>query len=236
MAARVWPAGDALGQRFRLAADTTGVWFTVVGISRDIANWDLSDRPMPSAYLPFPHATDSEPRLIVRASGDPAAVAATVRDAVQAADPLLTLKDVRPMAQVHREAFWRNELFGSVLASFGGVALLLAAVGVYGVLSYLVSQRTREVGVRLALGARRADVVRLVVRQGMTLVLGGVGLGLVGAFAVTRLLRRQLHAVSPTDPVGFASVALLLIAAGFLASYIPASRAASVDPIESLRR
>jgi predicted permease len=234
MADRLWRQ-DALGKRFRLADDSSGVWFTVIGVSRDISNWNLSDRPLPTAYLPYPHAPVADPRLVIRTAGDTVFTEGSARTAIHAADPALLVFGVESMDEVHRFAFWRQELLGLLLTTFGAIAMLLAAVGVYGVLSYLVSQRTREIGVRMALGADRRDVVRLIVWQGMALVLGGVGLGLAGAFAATRIIRRQLYEVSATDPVSFAGVALLLASVGLVASYAPAYRAAGVDPIASLR-
>ncbi len=235
MADRLWRGQDALGNRFRLADDSSGVWFTVIGVSRDISNWNLSDRPLPTAYLPYPHAPVADPRLLIRTAGDTVFTEGSARTAIHAADPALLVFGVESMDEVHRLAFWRQELLGLLLTTFGVIAMLLAAVGVYGVLSYLVSQRTREIGVRMALGADRRDVVRLIVWQGMALVLGGVGLGLAGAFAATRIIRRQLYEVSATDPVSFAGVAVLLISVGLVASYAPAHRAAGVDPIASLR-
>lgn len=172
---------------------------------------------------------------MIRTAGDIVFTEGSARTAIQAADPALLVFGVESMDEVHRFAFWRQELLGLLLTTFGAIAMLLAAVGVYGVLSYLVSQRTREIGVRMALGADRQDVVRLIVWQGMALVLGGVGLGLAGAFAATRIIRRQLYEVSATDPVSFAGVALLLASVGRVASYAPAYRAAGVDPIASLR-
>jgi putative ABC transport system permease protein len=235
MAERLWLGQDALGKRFRLAADSSDVWFTVIGISRDISNWNLSDRPLPSAYLPYTHAPVTDPRLVIRTAVETAFTDGTARTAIHAADSALLVFALQSMGEVHRLAFWRQELLGLLLTIFGAIAMLLAAVGVYGVLSYLVSQRIREIGVRMALGADRRDVVRLIVRQGMALVFWGVVLGLAGAFAATRLIRRQLYEVSATDPVSFGAVALLLIGVGLLASYGPAYRAAGVDPIASLR-
>jgi len=236
MAERLWRGQDALGKRFRLAADLSGVWFTVIGISRDISNWNLSDRPLPTAYLPYPHAPVPDPRLVIRTAGGTVFTDGAARAAIHAAAgsglPVFT---VQSMDDVRRLAFWRQELLGLLLTIFGAIAMLLAAVGVYGVLSYLVSQRTREIGVRIALGADRQDVVRLIVWQGMALVLVGVGLGLMGALGATRIIRRQLYEVSATDPFSFSVVVLLLTVVGLLASCVPAYRAAGVDPIASLR-
>jgi predicted permease len=235
MADRLWRGQDALGRRFRLAADSSGVWFTVVGVSRDISNWNLSHRPLPTAYLPYPHVPVRDPRLVIRTAGDTVFTDGPARTAIHAADSALLVFGLESMDEVHRLAFWRQELLGLLFTIFGAIAMLLAAVGVYGVLSYLVSQRTREIGVRLALGAERRHVVRLIVWQGMALVLAGVALGLAGAFAATRIIRRQLYEVSATDPVSFAGVALVLAGVGLVASYAPAYRAAALDPIASLR-
>jgi putative ABC transport system permease protein len=172
---------------------------------------------------------------VIRTAGETAFTDGAARTAIHAADSALLVFALQSMGEVHRLVFWRQELLGLLLTIFGAIAMLLAVVGVYGVLSYLVSQRIREIGVRMALGADRRDVVGLIVRQGMALVFGGVVLGLAGAFAATRLIRRQLYEVSATDPVSFAAVALLLIGVGLLASYGPAYRAAGVDPIASLR-
>ncbi len=235
MADRLWPDQDVLGRRFRLAADPSGVWFTVIGISRDVSNWDLSNRPLPSAYLPYSHVAAADPRVLIRTTGDPMLTAGPARAAIRAADPALPVFAVQSMAEVHRLSFWRQELLGLLLTIFGAIAMLLAVVGVYGVMSYVTSQRTREIGVRMALGAERRDVVRLIVWEGMALILGGIGLGLAGAFGAMRVIRGQLYEVSPSDPFSFAGVALLLAGVGLVASYAPAYRAAGVDPVASLR-
>ncbi len=235
MADRLWPGEPAAGKRFRLAGDASGAWFTVIGVSQNLSNWDLSDQPMATAYVPYPHAPARNPCVVIRAAGNPLLAATAARAAIQAAGDGLTVSAVQTMDEIHRLAFWRQELLARVLVVFGAGALLLAAFGLYGVLSYLVSARTREIGIRMALGAGGGDVVRLVVRQGMALVLGGVGLGFAGALATTRLIRRQLHEVSATDPASFAIVAILLAVIGLLATYVPARQAARVDPIASLR-
>jgi ABC-type antimicrobial peptide transport system permease subunit len=139
------------------------------------------------------------------------------------------------MEQVRTSGFWQFKLFGQMFGIFGAAALFLAAIGVYGVLSFSVSQRTQEMGVRIALGASRGDVQRLVVRQGVLLAVLGIGFGLAGAFGVTRVIRTLLYNVTPTDPISFGGVALFLTAIAFVASYVPARRATAVDPIVALR-
>ena len=167
---------------------------------------------------------------MIRTTGDPMLTAGPARAAIRAADPALPVFAVQSMAEVHRLSFWRQELLGLLLTIFGAIAMLLAVVGVYGVLLYVTSQRTREIGVRMALGAERRDVVRLIVWEGMALILGGIGLGLAGAFGAMRIIRGQLYEVSPSDPFSFGGVALLLAGVGLVTSYAPAYRAAGVVP------
>jgi len=237
MARRLWPDGNAVGRRFRRAAGTgkDGGWFTIIGVSEDILTWNLSNRPLPTAYLPYAHVPVRQPALFIRASGDPLLLAQPARTAIHSADPSAIVLAVRTMTDVHQLVLSRNGTLAWLFAALGGVALLLGATGVYGVLSYFVSERTHEIGIRAALGADRRTLVRMFVRQGMTLALIGITSGLAGAWALARVLRGSLHDVSPTDPVSFAGVALLLIAVGLLATYLPARRAAAVDPLIAIR-
>ncbi|HSC26729.1 MAG TPA: ABC transporter permease [Vicinamibacterales bacterium] len=235
MADRLWPDQGALGRRFRLQADPDGIWYTVIGVSGDIANWDLSDRPVPTAYLPYAHDAVNDPRVVIRTAGDPSHVVGPARAAIHAVDATLPISEVQSMSEIHRAAFWRQQTFGTLLAIFGGLGVLLAAIGLYGVLSFLVSQRRREIGIRMALGAGRREVVGWVVRQGAVLMLPGLCIGLAGAFAASRLLRGFLYHVTATDPFSFAAVALALSAVGLLASYVPARRAAEMDPVTAMR-
>jgi putative ABC transport system permease protein len=235
MAGRLWPDEDPIGRRFRRAADEDEGWFTIIGVSDDILTWDLSNRPQPTAYVLYSHVPVAEPVLFIRASGDPSLLAPSARAAIHAVDPTLPILDVRTMTEVHYFALSRQQTLASLLAVVGGIALLLGATGVYGLLSYFVSQRTYEIGIRAALGADRRTLLHLFVRQGMTMTGVGVALGLVGAWALARFLRGLLHDVNPTDPLSFAGIALLLLTVGFLASYLPARRAADVDPLIAIR-
>jgi putative ABC transport system permease protein len=173
--------------------------------------------------------------VAVRTSGDPAALAPVVRREVAAVDPEQPLANVRTMEERLAESVAQRRFNMTLLGVFACVALLLAGVGVYGVMAYAVARRTHEIGIRVALGAQRGDVVRLVLRQGMWLALAGVGLGVVGAYAATRLMSGLLYGVSPTDPLTFLGVSALLTAAALLACLLPARRATKVDPMVALR-
>jgi putative ABC transport system permease protein len=235
MVDQLWPDGTALGERFRLVEDRDGPWYTVVGISRDIATWDLSSRPRPGAYLPYPHVAATIPLVLVRSAGNPTNLGGPARAAIREFDANLPVVNVRTMDAIHRETFWRQRLAVGSFSLFGLVAVFLAAIGVYGVLSNVVSERTREIGVRMAVGASHGDVIGLVVRQGMALAVAGIVFGLAGSLMITRVLRGQLYQVTTTDPLSLMGTALLLAAIGWCASYAPARRAAGTDPMVSLR-
>jgi ABC-type antimicrobial peptide transport system permease subunit len=172
--------------------------------------------------------------MVRMASGDPAGLTAAIRREVRASDANVPLFSLNTMEAVREKSFWEFRFFGSMFSVFGGIALLLASVGVYGVISYSVQQRTQEIGVRMALGARGGEILGMVIRQGVTLTGLGVLIGLVGAFGVTRVVGSMLH-VSPTDPLSFVGIALFLTAVAVVASWMPARRAMGVDPIVALR-
>jgi len=241
MAARYWPGETALGQRLRIRTDEEGPWFTVVGIAGDIRHNAIVEEPRHEMY--FPHAqlplalggTTTAMNMVVRTARDPLAMTAPVRAAVRSLDPNLPVANVRAMDQVVEAAIAEPRFTMALLAVFAAIALLLGAIGIYGVLAYTVSRRVHEIGIRMALGAGGASILRMVVGQGVALVAVGVALGLVAALAATRVLANLLYGVTTTDPVTFAAVPLVLIAVALLASYIPARRATRVDPMVALR-
>ncbi len=234
MARRFWPGEDAIGKRLRMG-DTKGPWRTVVGVVGDVLHRGLDAPHTLQIYLPYTQFTDSTAILAVRSSTDPASIAAEVRSEIVALDPQVPVSAVVTMDEVV-SASVANQRFGAMLfLLFGVIALLLTAVGIYGVISYGVAQRTHEIGIRLALGAGRRAVLRLIVGEAMRPALLGAALGLFAAFGLTRLLTRLLYGVKPTDPPVFAAAVLLLVAVALLASYIPARRATRVDPMVALR-
>lgn len=239
MARQLWGGEDPVGRRFRLVNSPGEApdWFTVVGVVADFRHGQgTSNRPVfPSAYVPYAFAPSLNTGLIVRASGDPTVVTAAVREQIRLSDPAVPVFQVRTMELLRQLSFWRYKLFGWLFSAFGAVALLLASVGVYGVLSYSVSQRRQEIGVRMALGADRNAVLRLIIGQGVFLAGIGIAAGVVAALGVTQFIKTLLYNVTASDPASFAIVAVFLGVVAVLASYVPARRAMSVDPIIALR-
>ena len=237
MAKRYWPDADPIGARFRSRDEKSHPWFTIVGITPDYRHGesDTTDPIEPCAYVSFAYGAFPNTGLTIRAAGDPALISAPAREAIRASDPKLAVFSMATMEELRRRGYWQFFLFGWMFSMFGGIALVLAAVGVYGVLSYSVAQRTQEIGVRMALGASRGDVLRLVIVQGIRLATVGLAIGVVGSFFVTPVIRGQLVNVSPSDPLSFIGVSIFLGAVAFLASYLPARRAMAVDPLVALR-
>lgn len=235
---RFFSERNPIGHRVRVTeSGNTDDWLTIIGVIDDIKHDDIDpdDETYPAIYVPYAYQETGNTGFTLRVAGDPAAVMPAVRRAIRAADSTLPVFSVFTMDELRRRSFWQFAVFGWVFSIIGVIALLLSAVGVYGVLSYAVSQRTREIGVRMALGATSASVQALIVRQGLTLAAVGVVIGLAGAAVLTRNAASLLYNVTPTDPWSYTLVAafLLLVAAG--ASWIPARRAMRVDPIEALR-
>jgi putative ABC transport system permease protein len=230
LARRFWPNGDALGGGISWSAQ--GPWATVVGIAETAQIKDLAVQSKGTFYLPayVPMST-----IAVRTTGDPRPLAGAIRDQVLAVDPNQPVFDVKTMEERVAVTLETRRFAVVLLGIFGGLALLLAAIGLYGVLAFAVSQRTREIGIHMALGARTRDVLLMVIKQGMSLVVIGVVLGVAGAYAVTRTIRSLLFEVGTTDPLTFALVSLLLAIVGFVACYLPARRATKVDPLVALR-
>jgi predicted permease len=238
MATRFWPGKSPIGGRFRLAGtQTREQWFTIIGVAPDIKHDDIDpdDEPFSAAYVPYYFGQTFSTGLTIRVDGDPAGVIPAVREAIKASDPTMPVSQVRTMDELRQLGFWQYGLFGWIFGVTGIVGLLLAAVGVYGVLSYVVSQRTGEIGVRMALGAERRTVLRLIVGDGLMLAGVGVGIGLVLAPMGTYFGRSLFYNVGPFDPATFASVATFLLVVAAAASYIPALRATRVNPVQALR-
>jgi putative ABC transport system permease protein len=233
MARTFWPGEDPVGKRFKEV--WLREWTTVVGVVTDVKSHGLAGRIEPEVYRPFTQAPSRDMSLVVRTSVEPTTLAALLRAAVASVDAQVPVSEIRTAEQIVSGSVADSRFTTFLLAAFAAVALVLAAVGIYGVIAYTVSQRTREIGVRVALGARGRDVQWQVVRQGGRLALVGIAVGVVASLAAARLLSSLLFGVSTTDPITFVSVALLLGGVAVLASWIPARRAASVDPIIALR-
>ncbi|HJX88855.1 MAG TPA: ABC transporter permease [Pyrinomonadaceae bacterium] len=230
LAKRFWPNGDALGAGIGWGDD--GPWWTVVGICATAQLKDLTTESKGTFYLP---AYFSSSTIVVRTVSDPRALTSRVREQILAVDPNQPLYDVQTMDERVAASLETQRFAVVLLGIFGTLALLLAAIGLYGVLAFTVSQRTREIGIHLALGAQRRDVLAMVIRQGMLLVFVGAGLGVAGAYVLTRLIQSLLFEVTATDPLTFVSVPLVLAVVGFIACYVPARRATKVDPLVALR-
>ena len=231
---RYFDGEEALGKRLSFRG-AQGPWSQIVGVARDIKYRTLGEAPRPYVYVALQQNHETGMALHVRTIGDPVSVAGAVRREVQALDQDLPVTSLQPMSAVLGSSLFAARMGAVLLGIFGLLALLLAAVGLYGVMSYTVSRRTREIGIRMALGAQTGNVLRLVLKEGMALVGGGVAAGLIGAAAVTRLLASFLYGVSPLDAPTFAAIPLVLALAALLATYLPARRAAKVDPMIALR-
>ncbi len=248
LAKQYWPKGDAVGQRI-LIGKGVGPEFAepareIIGVVGDVRNDGLGSDPDPILYVPVAQVNDGVTalnnkiiplNLLVRTKIQPFALSEDIQREIRAASGGLPVAHIRSMEQVRGESTSRSDFNMTLLAIFAGVGLLLAAIGIYGLTSYSVEQRTQEIGIRMALGAGPDDVRRMVLKQGMWLAFIGVFLGVAAALALTRLIANLLYGVKPWDPISIASVAALLIAIALLATYIPARRASRVDPIVSLR-
>ncbi len=235
LAQRLFPGENALGRKLTLK--TNGPPLEIVGITRDVKHHELTEPPVPHFDLPaLQRGYDSYTNVVVRTRGPAADLIPTVRSELLALDPALPVKDISAVSADIDNTLAATRLASTLISIFGVVALLLASIGLYGVMAWMVSQRTREVGIRMALGARPADVLTLIIKQGIILTFAGVVIGLLAALAATRLIdTQQLYGVSATDPFTFAAIALLLTTVSLLACYLPARRATRVDPLKALR-
>jgi len=235
-ARRGWPDTDPVGRRVTFGnPGDDALWVTIVGVVSDVRQFGLGEQIDDDIYLPYGQLPLPAMTLVVRGRTGVAVPAPAIRDAIRAVDPDLALFQARPMADVVARSVWQPRLFSWLFGTFGVAALVLAAIGVYGLLAYTVVQRTREIGLRLALGADRREVRRMVVWRGMRLAAAGLVLGMAAAVPATRALEALIFGVSATDPLTFAGVALLLLAVAWLACVVPAHRATRIDPMTALR-
>jgi putative ABC transport system permease protein len=236
MARRFWPGEEALGKRFKLGtAQSTAPWLTVVGVVGDMRRQSLEREPIAQIFRTYLQSSERRLILLIRATGEPAPLAPVVRSEIRALDKTVLASGVSTLESQLDQRVAQRRFQTWLLALFSALALLLAAVGIYGLMQQSVALRTREIGTRMALGAEPRDVLRLVIGQGMSLALCGVGIGLLAAFGLTRVLTGLLFGVTATDPTTFIAVPLLLLLVALLACYLPARRAAKVDPMIALR-
>jgi predicted permease len=233
-ARRFWPDQDPVGKRFKFFGQPYTV--QVVGVAHDAKYGTLGEEPTPYMYLPLIQTPSPALTLFFRSSQDPRTVLASVRERVQELDRNLPLTSVWPIGEVISQALWGAKFAATLLSIFAALAMILAAIGVYGVVAYSVGQRVREIGIRMALGARREDILGMIVRQSSVSLIVGLVVGFVASFALARTITTLLYGVSPGSPVPFALLPALLGLVGLVATYIPARRATKVNPIVALRQ
>jgi len=237
-ARRFFPGEDPLGRRLSLGGPDEGkarTWATIIGIVGDIKQRPTNREPEPNLWRPLAQAPGNFLSAVVRVQGDPAAFSKAVQDAVLSARPGTPIYFVSPMTKVASDTLWSQRFFGGLFASFAALALFLASLGIYGVMAYTVSQRTREIGVRMALGAQPTTVVRLILHQGLVLVALGLGIGFISSWGAAQALAGLLYGIDPHDPPTFIAVPLLLALVALIACWLPARRATRVDPMIALR-
>jgi predicted permease len=241
MADRYWPDQEAIGKRFKMGTGDTP-WLTIVGIVGTVRHNAVVEGPRAEMYLPhaqLPRSIGGATRsltLVVRTAANPLASVGALRETVRSLDRNLPVSNIRTMDQVATSALAQPRFTATLLALFAGLALALAAIGIYGTVSLLVTERAYEIGIRMALGAGRGSILGMILGHGMTLAGAGVALGIAGAFLLRRLLETQIYGVGTLDPITFAAAPAILGAAALLACLNPARRAAGLDPIVTLRR
>jgi predicted permease len=238
LAEHYWPGQNPIGKRLKAGSTTSeGPWREVVGVVKDVRQNDFIAQPKMQIYLSYRQLRDLAPNaLVIRTSVDPLSLANAVRNAIWAVDKDQPVSDIESMEHIVAGAVARQRFSMLLLGLFAGLALVLAAVGIYGVMSYSVTQRRREIGIRMALGAQKHDVLAMTLRQGLRLTFLGLAIGMTGALLLTRLMSALLFGVSATDPITFGAITLILAAVAVLASYIPALRSMKVDPVIALRQ
>jgi putative ABC transport system permease protein len=236
LAREYWPNESPIGKRVRFGPpEDNEPWHTVIGVVRSVRHERMQEDTRKSVYLPHQQMPVNGMSVVTRTSGDPRTLAPAIRRVVSQMDPDIPVSKTPTMEEVMAESVWQPRLYTTLFAVFGVGAMVLALIGIYGVMAYLVVTRTHEIGVRMALGATARNVFGLIVGRGMKLTIIGVLLGIVGAYGLTRLIRGLLFNVSTTDPVTFTLISLLLVLAAFVACYIPARRATKVNPLVALR-
>jgi putative ABC transport system permease protein len=237
MAAALWPNEDPLGQRIRVAGGDDNPMRTIVGVVGDVRHYGLHLPATLQVYVPHDQTHYPRPDLtvVVRTSGDPLLLAAAVRDVVRTVDPLQPVTNMQSYDAIVSASMATRRFTLALLAAFAGTALLLATIGLYGALSYVVSQRQREIGVRVAMGAVAADIAQLVVKQGMRPTTIGLAVGVLTSLALGRTVEALLYGIPSTDMVTFAAVTVVVTGCAFIACWLPARRAAHIDPAATLR-
>ena len=236
LARQFFPGADPVGRRISYTKPGQPPrWITIVGVAGDEKQDGLAAPPQPEVFDPLAQGPTDTMSLVVRAKGDPRALAGAVRGAVAAVNPSVAVYDVETMAQLVRGSVSQPRFLTALVGLFAALALVLASVGLYGLVSFTVSARTQEIGVRMALGAQRQSVLALVLGEGLRLVVAGLAIGLVAAAALTRGLASLLFEVTPTDPLTYAGVAALFVGVALVAVAVPARRASRVDPLVALR-
>jgi putative ABC transport system permease protein len=236
-----WPGQDPIGRRFRIGGNPDRPWVTVVGIVANVRHNGITEVVKEKFYVPHRqwHVSVGNAirsmTLVIKATQEPTALTGAVRQQVRAIDPNMPVAEVRTMAEVVDATLSTPRFTGLLLGTFAALALVLSAIGIYGVLSYIVSRRSREIGIRVAIGAQRTEIIGLILRNGLSLSLLGVVIGVAAALWASQLMRGLLHDVRPSDPVTFVAVGLLLSLIAAVASFVPAWRAARVDPVVVLK-
>jgi len=232
---KYFPSENPIGRRFGQSPEENAT-IEVVGIVRDVKYNSVRDEAPPTMYVPYRQTRGGGVMMEVRTTGDPVSAMGGIREAVRRVDPNLPVMDISTQMEQIERRFLQEKLFAQANAFFGGLAVLLAAVGLFGLMSYSVARRTNEIGIRMALGARSQDVLRLVMRESMTLVIVGIVIGLAVALGASRLIKTLLFGLAPTDVFSLMAAILLMIAVSAFAGYLPARRASRVDPMVALHQ